>query len=65
MRPIFTEHYDLYQLDQNNIWWRIYRNLDKGMAQYNLNIERSEPTQKDRWKAKRIEIKTQEYETDL
>lgn len=65
MRPVFTEHYDLYQLDKDQVWQRIYRNLDKGMAENNLNIERSEPTQKHKWKAKRVEIKTQEYETGL
>lgn len=65
MRPSFTEHYDLYQLDQDHIWQRIYRNLNKDTAIYTLALERSEPTQKDRWKAKRVETKTQEYETDL
>lgn len=66
MRPIFTEHYDLYQLDKDQVWQRIYSHIRSRDAAINqLGIERADPNQKHKWKAKRVEIKTQEYETGL
>lgn len=57
-----TLHYDLYQMDENNHWQRIYRNLDFLTAKHNLCIELAEPTQKDKWKVREVVTTTQERE---
>ncbi len=57
-----TLHYDLYQLDENNHWQRIYCNLDLLTAKYNLLIELAEPTQKDKWRVREVVTTTQERE---
>lgn len=47
-----TTHYDLYQLDANNRWQRIYSELDLVTAKAKLSLELMEPTQRGRWMVK-------------
>ncbi len=60
-----TIHYDLYQLQEDGGWDRIYSNQSLHTARANLSLELMEPTQKDRWMVKRVETSVKEFIVDL